>query len=292
MDDAPRDWESASQEALLAALAFQLELGADEAIAETPQDRFAEPEQAPWRRSEAPVNAPSPAAASATAPARAATRPGRRAGDEAAPETRAAAAEACADLAALHAALAEVDGGGLKDGATNCVFSDGFPGARVMIVGEAPGREEDLAGKPFVGRSGQLLDRMLAAIGLDRTAEDPARGVYITNVIPWRPVGNRKPGADEVAMFLPFVRRHIELAAPEVVVAMGGTSATALLGGTTGILKRRGQWDRYEAGGATLPVLPMLHPAYLLRNPAAKRLAWRDLLALRAWLDGEISNQL
>jgi DNA polymerase len=157
-----------------------------------------------------------------------------------------------------------------------------------MIIGEAPGREEDIAGKPFVGRSGQLLDRMLAAIGLGRASEDLSRAVYITNVLPWRPVGNRTPAGDEVAMLLPFLRRHVELAAPRVLVLMGASAAGALLGEGPGILRRRGQWAKVAGfGPAPLPVLPTLHPAYLLRNPAAKRMAWRDLLALGAWLDGE-----
>ena len=200
----------------------------------------------------------------------------------------AARAATCADLPALHAALAGFEGSTLKAGALNCVFSDGMPGAHVMIVGEAPGREEDRAGKPFVGRSGQLLDRMLACIGLSRHAGEAAQAVYITNILPWRPVGNRTPGSDEVTMLMPFVHRHIALAAPRILIPMGGTSAGALLGGAAGILRRRGQWDRYAPEGCEpVPALPMLHPAYLLRNPAAKRQAWRDLLALRAWLDGE-----
>jgi DNA polymerase len=196
----------------------------------------------------------------------------------------AAIAAGCADLAALRAALAAYDGCALKAGARNCVFSDGNPAARVMIVGEAPGRDEDRLGKPFVGRSGQLLDRMLAAIGLDRAAEDPARAVYITNVSPWRPLENRKPARDETAMLEPFVRRHIALAAPEIVLLMGATAAQTLMGSTEGVLKLRGRWRRLTETGA--PALATLHPAYLLRQPAAKRLAWRDLLALRAVLDG------
>jgi len=146
----------------------------------------------------------------------------------------------------------------------------------VMIVGEAPGREEDIEGRPFVGRAGQLLDKMFAAIGLGRGAPDPARALYIANVLPWRPPGNRDPEPDEVAMMLPFVRRHIALAAPEVLVLMGNAPAGAILG-RRGITRLRGIWT--EALG--LPVLPMLHPAYLLRNPAAKADAWADLLALQ-----------
>ena len=268
--------------ALLAALAMQVEFGADEAIADTPFDRFAEHDPAPEpRRPETPrtealrrrPHAPSP-------PPPAAEPTGAEAAE--------AIASRCTTLPELAEALAAFDAGALKAGASRCVFADGNPHARVMIVGEAPGRDEDLAGKPFVGRSGQLLDRMLACIGLDRTADDPAHAVYITNVLPWRPLANRTPAADEVALLMPFLRRHIRLAAPAVLVPMGGSAVSALLGGTGGITRRRGKWSRLDGlTAAPLPVLPMLHPAYLLRTPAAKRQAWRDLLALRTMLDGE-----
>ena len=148
-----------------------------------------------------------------------------------------------------------------------------------MIVGEAPGRQEDIAGKPFVGQAGQLLDRMLAAIDLARSADDPARAVYITNVLPWRPPSNRTPEPEEIAMMLPFVERHITLANPDFVVLMGNTPCQALLG-RAGITRLRGKW--VEVLGR--PALPMFHPAYLLRNTAAKREAWADLLALQARL--------
>jgi DNA polymerase len=151
----------------------------------------------------------------------------------------------------------------------------------VLILGEAPGRDEDLQGKPFVGAAGQLLDRMFAAIGLSRSSDDPASALYITNVMPWRPPANRDPTPEEIAMMRPFVERHIALAKPQVVVVMGNTPCAALLG-TKGILRLRGQWT--EALG--LPVMPMTHPAYLLRNPAAKREAWADLLDIQAKLRG------
>jgi DNA polymerase len=173
------------------------------------------------------------------------------------------------------------EGCALKKGAKNLVFSDGNPAARVMIVGEAPGREEDMAGLPFVGRSGQFLDRMLAAIGLSRAAEDPGAAVYITNVLPWRPPQNRDPSTDEVAAMVPFLHRHIEIKAPEVLVTMGNSATKTLLETTTGIMRMRGQWTAWRG----IPVLPMLHPAALLRTPALKRQAWADLLALRVWLD-------
>ncbi len=264
--------DAESRAALLAALEWQIELGADEAISETPVDRFAPPEPA------------APPAPTPQAPAAAPPVPAADPADAAAEATRAAEAIAadCADLPALAAALAAFEGCPLKAGARNCVFADGNPAARVMIVGEAPGRDEDLQGKPFVGRSGQLLDRMLAAIGLDRGAEDPAKAVYITNVLPWRPVGNRTPGSDETAMLLPFLRRHIDLAAPEILLLMGAASAKTVLETTKGIKALRGRWTRVR-GRTTLATF---HPAYLLRTPADKKLAWRDLLALAAALDG------
>jgi DNA polymerase len=183
------------------------------------------------------------------------------------------------DLDALAAAMREFDGLELKKGARNFVFSDGNPGARVMIVGEAPGAEEDRIGRPFVGRAGQLLDRMLAAIGLDRTSDAPERAVYITNVLPWRPPANRTPTAEEMAVMVPFLERHIALADPDVLILMGNTPCAALLG-RSGILRMRGTWT--QALGK--PVMPMTHPAYLLRNPAAKREAWADLLEIQARL--------
>jgi len=267
---------SGDREALLAALAWQVELGADEAIADAPVDRFAAP-----AATTAPPPAPDPAPHPLAGPARPAAAPGTDNADAVAAEAAAIAA-GCADLAALAAALAAFDGCPLKAGARNCVFADGWPGARVMIVGEAPGRDEDRLGRPFVGRSGRLLDRMLAAIGLDRAAQDRERGVYITNMLPWRPLDNRKPARDETAMLEPFVRRHIELAAPDVVLLMGATAAQTLMETATGVMRLRGQWTRLPS---CRPALATLHPAYLLRTPAAKRLAWRDLQALRAALD-------
>ncbi|CUH38399.1 uracil-DNA glycosylase, family 4 [Jannaschia seosinensis] len=252
-----------------AALEWLIEMGCDEAIGPSPVDRYALPARMP-----APARAktPPPDSVPQFAPA------------SAAPEDPVAAAEraaaGAADLAGLKAAMMAYPHCDLRLGAKSLVFSDGDPAARVMIVGEAPGREEDRQGKPFVGQAGQLLDRMLGAIGLARQAEDPARAIYITNVLPWRPPSNRDPAADEVAMMLPFLRRHVELAAPEMLVVMGNHAAFALLG-KRGITRLRGAWS--EALG--LPVLPMLHPAYLLRQPAAKRDAWADLLSLAARLD-------
>jgi uracil-DNA glycosylase len=244
----------------LAALAWQVELGADEAIGEAPVDRF-----------EAAVRA-TPASATAPPAPPAVAR-------DASTETLAAA---CADLAALRASIAAFEGCALRKGARNLVFADGDPRARVMIVGEAPGRDEDAEGRPFVGRSGKLLDRMFAAIGLARDATGPEAALYITNVLPWRPPANRDPSSDEVAMLRPFLMRHIALAEPEVLVVMGNSAARTVLATTEGITRLRGRWAALDG----VPVLPMFHPAALLRDPLKKRAAWADLLALRARLDG------
>lgn len=253
-----RTIDSQTRDALLAALAFQVELGADEAIGDVFIDRRAAPApKAPPKEAAKPVAAtPAPDSGEAA----------RLAG-------------AAPDLAALAAALAGYEHP-LKSGARNCVFSDGNPAARVMIIGEAPGRDEDMQGKPFVGRSGQLLDRMLAAIGLDRASADPASAVYIANILPWRPMANRTPSVEEAGIFLPFVQRHIELIDPEIIVTMGNVSSKALLETTTGITKLRGDWMKARLGGRERPVLPMLHPAYLLRQPMDKHKAWHDLLML------------
>jgi DNA polymerase len=193
-----------------------------------------------------------------------------------------AAADAAPDLAGLRDAMAGFEHCALRQGARSLVFADGNPAARVMIVGEAPGRDEDMQGLPFVGRAGRLLDRMLAEIGLARDAQAAERAVYITNVLPWRPPQNRDPKPEEIGMLLPFVERHVALADPEIVVLMGNTSCQAALG-RRGITRLRGTWT--QAYGR--PALPMFHPAALLRNPHNKRLAWADLLELRARLEGE-----
>ena len=259
---------------MLDALAWQLELGADEAIADTPSDRFAE--------NAAPAAPRGPGIA---APAAAVARPGPEAGPRGEGPAPRDLARAATTLEELAEAMRGFEGSPLKHGARSFVFADGVPGARLMVIGEAPGGDEDRIGKPFVGRAGQLLDRMLAAIGLSRTAPAPEEAAYITNILPWRPPGNRTPSLEEAALFLPFVERHIELAKPDFVLSLGNTPTKALLDTATGIKRIRGTWVRHGATG--LPLLPSFHPAYLLRQPADKRLAWRDLLALRAALDGE-----
>lgn len=254
-----------------AALEWLIELGVDSAVLDEPVDAYALPET---------LNTPKPAA-----PAVAAQGPGPRplpvpeAGPDPVAEARRAAA-AAKDLEALREAIAAYDLCELKKGAKTTVFADGNPKARVMIIGEAPGRDEDIQGKPFVGRAGHLLDKMFAAIGLARTSPDAEAAFYITNVLPWRPPGNRDPEPAEIAQMLPFLARHVELADPDLIVLMGNAACAAALN-KRGILRLRGHWA--EAFGR--PALPMTHPAYLLRQPHAKREAWADLLDLRARLN-------
>lgn len=261
---------------MLALLEWQVALGADQAIMDQPVNRYALADEVPRAsaRRGAAVNGPAATPAMAPAPA----VPGAALAAAIA-EARLLAGGA-ADLPELAAALAGFPHCDLRQGARNLVFADGQPGAGVMIVGEAPGRDEDIEGRPFVGKAGQLLDRMLAAIGLSRAAPDPVLAVYITNVLPWRPPSNRTPEPDEIAMLLPFLQRHIALADPKVIVLMGNTPCLALLG-LSGITRIRGHWA--EVLGR--PALPMVHPAYLLRQPAAKREAWADLLALKSRLN-------
>jgi uracil-DNA glycosylase family 4 len=255
-------------------LAFYQEAGVDCALEEHGVDRFAAaPEQPPAR--------PSPVAA-APQPAQRAEQPAPpRIGQATVPDQMqtALAREAAlsADsLEALHTAMQNFEGCNLRLTAKQLVFADGNPNASLMLVGEAPGRDEDIEGRPFVGRSGQLLDRILAAIGLDRTA------VYIANVVPWRPPGNRTPTPHETEICRPFIERQIELVGPKVLVTLGGPSAKTLLHQTDGILKLRGKWRTHVTpGGLEIPTMPTLHPAYLLRNPAHKKLAWRDFLEIR-----------
>ncbi|MCH8685618.1 uracil-DNA glycosylase [Pedomonas mirosovicensis] len=185
-------------------------------------------------------------------------------------------AEGAKTLDELIAAIEGFEGSPVKATANRTVIFDGNPDSGVMIIGEAPGAEEDRQGKPFVGAAGRLLDQMLAAIGLDR---DHA---YITNVFFWRPPGNRTPTPQEIALCQPFVRRHVELVRPKAILAMGGTSAKSLFDTDTGITRLRGQWKDVAYGTVTVPTLASFHPAYLLRQPAQKRLSWEDLLAFKA----------
>ena len=270
-------------------LAWYVEAGADEAIGEVPLNRYrapAAPGPAVAPTGTPPTSLAEPEAQPAARPAALASAPAaRRGSDLATPETVAGSARELAaaspDLAALAAAMAAFDGCALRETATNLVFADGNPDAPVMFIGEAPGADEDRQGLPFVGMAGRLLDRMLASIGLDRTS------AYITNILPWRPPGNRKPTPHEVTICMPFLRRHIELVAPRVVVLVGGTSAQALLETSQGITRLRGRWHVYgdETGGGGIPARPIYHSAYLLRKPGMKRDTWRDLREIKRRLD-------
>jgi DNA polymerase len=255
----------------LALLDWQIELGADEAVLDDPVDRFALEDVA---RKPSPTPAPAAPRPAAPVPVPMPEQPSVDATEVA----RSAAASAH-DLPGLRAAMEGFSHCPLKETAKQLVFADGHPQARVMIVGEAPGRDEDKQGKPFVGRAGQLLDRMLAAIGLDRTSAAPETGVYITNMLPWRPPQNRDPTEEELSILGPFVRRHIELAEPEVLILMGNFACQGLIG-RRGITRLRGQWQ--EVLGR--PAMPMFHPAFLLRRPGEKAKAWADLLDLQAKL--------
>ncbi len=275
-----------TREQMIEALRWQIEAGADEAIMDAPVNRFAEAPQAapqppsPPKAAKAPppsppakVSAPAPAAPEPVAPVAPAQR-------NAGAHELAAGAKTIEEL---RAALQAFDGCALKATATNLVFCDGNPQARIVFVGEAPGAEEDRQGLPFVGPAGKLLDRMLDAIGLDRSQ------ALITNTIFWRPPGNRNPSSDEVAACLPFVERVIEIVDPAVLVLVGGIASKTLLATNDGIMKLRGKWAAFETPRMSrpVPVIPIFHPAFLLRSPGQKRLAWRDLIEIRQRLDAE-----
>jgi uracil-DNA glycosylase family 4 len=272
-------------------IAFYLDAGVDALLREEPVDRMADdtaaarlggtasapPEGKPARRlrSEPPL----PISSSQATP----QRPGLAAAPASPDAAVMAAREAVKNattLNELRALLADFEGCALRATATQLVFADGNPQSRVMFVGEAPGYDEDIVGRPFVGRSGKLLDRMMAAIGLDRTSS------YIANVVPWRPPGNRTPTPQETAICLPFIRRQIELADPDILVCLGGPAMQTLLGIKEGITRSRGRWFPYDTGRREIRALATFHPAFLLRSPLQKRFAWRDFLALKKALAG------
>ena len=259
---------------LAALLRWYVDNGLDETIDEVAVDRFAAPAPVTAASPTAPVQRAIPSAAARPAPAP--MRPPVPLESPQLVEDARALARRCATIAELEAAVRGFDGCALKRTAKNTVFADGVPGAPVMIVGEAPGGDEDRLGKPFVGVSGQLMDRMFEAVGMSRV-----RDLYITNILFWRPPGNRTPTLAEQAICLAFTRRHIELAQPKVLVLAGGTAAKAVLDTTEGIMRLRGKWTTLRLDdGNELPTLPTFHPAYLLRTPASKRQSWYDLLAL------------
>ncbi|MGE8130855.1 uracil-DNA glycosylase [Methylobacterium sp. NPDC080182] len=285
-----------AQADLIAYLDFHVEAGADTALDEQPHDRFNEADtpaptlRAPRRAAPRPVEQPvSPVANTlvpppGSAPPAAAPRTFGRAAsaqpDEAASDARARARQA-KSLDELERILADFDACPLRFTAKNLVFADGNPEARVMFLGEAPGADEDRIGKPFMGRSGQLLDKMMKAVGLDRTS------AYIGNIVPWRPPGNRNPTPQEVAVCRPFVERQIELVDPDIIVCLGAPATQTLTGTKDGILRTRGRLFPYKLPNREVKLLATLHPAFLLRQPVQKRLAWRDFRSLRALLDGK-----
>jgi DNA polymerase len=281
----PANENDLSTEDAAALLAWYVSSGADEALGEEPINRFEAPSgaarppiTAPHATEQHRTELPGLTAPPASRPRAAAPLPDQTL--DALASARELAASAT-NLAELRGAIESFEGCGLKATAHSTVFCDGNPDAPIMLIGEAPGRDEDRQGRPFVGAAGQLLDRMLASIGLDRTAEDPAKSVYISNILPWRPPGNRNPSAEEIALCMPFLQRHIELKKPQIIVALGAVSSKQLLETSTGIMRTRGRWDEIAAGDHKIPILPMFHPAYLLRQPAQKRYAWADLQSLR-----------
>jgi DNA polymerase len=294
--------ETSTSAALAALLAWQREMGCDDIVGEVPVNWLARGDAAPGhmfrpggRAASAGTAAGQGRTAAAPSPSRPSPAPGQQpstirpapaaprqfsgASPDAALMAARNAARAARSLEELRATLASFDGCPLKATAKNLCFYRGAARSRLMLIGEAPGRDEDLAGKPFVGRAGQLLDKMLAAIGLSEA------DVHITNVVYWRPPGNRTPTPQETQVCRPFLERQVELVEPDFVLLLGGSAAKEVLGVTDGIMRLRGKWREMMLGSRKVRVLATLHPAYLLRTPTAKRLAWRDLLMLKAALD-------
>jgi len=269
-------------------LRTQLEAGYDTMLEEAPIDRFAQMADKAHKAQAEKASRTNGATDTSSAPTNAKTLATPRKpisigqGDI---EDAARLARDAQTLDALHKAVASFDGCPLKRTAKNTVFADGNPNAKIMFIGEGPGHDEDRIGKPFVGRSGKLLDTMLAHIGLSRK-----ENAYITNIIFWRAPGNRTPTADETAICRPFVTRQIELIQPAIIVLVGGTAAKEMLATTKGITKLRGRWHGYQMHDISLPCLPLLHPAYLLRNPARKAETWRDLLMLQEKMQETIGD--
>ncbi len=265
-------------------LRFYAEAGIDVALSEAPVDRFAlshaQAEAVARARDTVVRQRPEPRRETAPPPQARSEPPTLAVPSEAAVMAAREAAATAETLDALRATLETFEGCNLRFTATNLVFADGNPEARVMFVGEAPGMEEDLQGLPFVGRSGQLLDRMMHAIGLDRSS------AYIANVIPWRPPGNRTPTPQETEICRPFIERQIALADPDFLVILGGAAAKQLFKTNEGVLRLRGEWRDYDTGIRKIRAMATLHPAYLLRQPLQKKLAWRDLLSLKTALGG------
>jgi len=265
-------------------LTFYLEAGVDCALSEQPIDRLSDSGQGEALKAASPAAATTAARAAGPLPASVARTADPIPAPDAAIATAREAARTAASLEILRDLLEKFDGCALKSTATRLVFADGNPKARIMFVGEAPGRDEDIEGLPFVGRSGKLLDRMIASIGLDRSK------VYIANVIPWRPPGNRTPTPQETQICLPFIQRQIELVDPDILVTLGNPSTQTLLSTREGIMKTRGRWFDYNTGTRVIRAIATFHPAYLLRSPSYKRLSWQDLRAIAKALEAGHSS--
>ncbi len=266
--------KTVKREAAEALLRWYASAGVHDITGERPIDRYAESAHSTKSPAKPPARPPTKSPAKSLA--KPSTRPPSASVVSLSAEQLAQSAQT---LAELRAALEGFDGCALKASARNLVFSDGDPGSGLMLIGEAPGRDEDIQGKPFVGRAGQLLDKMLAAIDLDRT------GIYISNILFWRPPGNRTPSAEEQAQCWPFVERHIALVRPKILLLAGSVAAKTILDTQEGVTRLRGRWFDIKIGGLAIPALVMFHPAYLLRQPAQKALAWRDMLALKGRLE-------
>ncbi|TNE35844.1 MAG: uracil-DNA glycosylase [Alphaproteobacteria bacterium] len=255
----------------LSQLKWLVDAGADEVMGEAPVNRFkaappAPPTPEPLTDKATPATPPRPSVGAAMRPTGELIKNAQ------------GLAQECQTLGELREALSRFEGCGLKQTAHSTVFADGNPKAELMLIGEAPGRDEDREGRPFVGRSGQLLDLMMAAINRDRSSEDPKTSIYIANILPWRPPGNRNPSLEEISLCLPFLKRHIEIAQPKILLALGGTAAKHLLETPTGIMKLRGRWAKVATKDGEIDCMATFHPAYLLRQPGQKKYAWADLL--------------
>ena len=285
-----------NREALIAALQWHLDAGADEALAENPSDatQAAVPTTAPVKAAPAVEKGLAESQPQALfAPQNLAPAPAPLAGTSTLRAEAARLAQSAQTLDELRAAIAAFEGISLKNTATNLVFADGNPAASVMVVGEAPGADEDIQGKPFVGVSGQLLDKIFKTIGLDRRAEDPSQALYISNILNWRPPGNRTPTPQETELSLPFIERHIALIKPKMLVLAGGVAAKTLLQTEVSISKLRGRWHAYQPPGMAVPIptLATYHPSYLLRTPTQKAAVWRDMLIIQAKINEKVMPQ-
>lgn len=280
----------------LAALQWHLDVGADEVLQDTPFDRTHIPPEllrpSALFAAEDEMAGKAKASISSIMPASGGMSGGELLGTAAAREEAVKLAKSCNTLDELRDAIASFDGLSIKKTASNLVFCDGNPNAKIMLVGEAPGADEDRQGKPFVGVSGQLLDRILGCIGLSRSEEDPEKAVYISNILNWRPPGNRTPSPAEVDISLPFIERHIALVKPKVLIMCGGVSAKGLLASGESISRLRGKLHDYQPLtegvsdiSAPIPSLATYHPAYLLRTPSQKAQVWADMLMLKAHLE-------